>query len=82
MCKEMPVTIVNKVVDLKRINGSKWRAEEEERQKGSLTPQKRMYTILEFLQSTFKIKTFRRLYGRETKQKSSVAAGQIRMPLT
>jgi hypothetical protein len=31
---------VNKVVDPKRIIGKKWRAEEEERHKGSLTPQK------------------------------------------
>jgi hypothetical protein len=32
----MPVIPVNRVVDTKRINGKKWRAEEEERQKGSL----------------------------------------------
>jgi hypothetical protein len=38
MCKEMLVITVNKVVDLKRIIGKKWRAEEEERHKGSLTP--------------------------------------------
>jgi hypothetical protein len=38
MCKEMPVILVNKVVDPKRIIGKKWRAEEEERHKGSLTP--------------------------------------------
>jgi hypothetical protein len=37
MCKEMPVIPVNKVVDPKRIIGKKWRAEEEERHKGSLT---------------------------------------------
>jgi hypothetical protein len=37
MCKEMPVIPVNKVVDTKRIIGKKWRAEEEERHKGSLT---------------------------------------------
>jgi hypothetical protein len=36
----MPVILVNKVVDPKRIIGKKWRAEEEERHKGSLTPQK------------------------------------------
>jgi hypothetical protein len=40
MCKEMPVIPVNKVVDQKRIIGKKWRAEEEERHKGLLTPQK------------------------------------------
>jgi hypothetical protein len=40
MCKEMPVIPVNKVVDQKRIIGKKWRAEEKERHKGSLTPQK------------------------------------------
>jgi hypothetical protein len=41
MCKEMPVILVNKVVvDPKRIIGKKWRAEEEERHKGSLTPKK------------------------------------------
>jgi hypothetical protein len=33
MCKEMPVIPVNRVVDTKK----KWRAEEEERHKGSLT---------------------------------------------
>jgi hypothetical protein len=37
MCKEMPVIPVNRVVDLQRIIGKKWRAEEEERHKGSLT---------------------------------------------
>jgi hypothetical protein len=37
MCKELPVILVNKVVDPKRIIGKKWRAEEEERHKGSLT---------------------------------------------
>jgi hypothetical protein len=40
MCKEMPVTPVNKVVDPKRIIAKKWKAKEEERHKGSLTPQK------------------------------------------
>jgi hypothetical protein len=37
MRKELPVILVNKVVDPKRIIGKKWRAEEEERHKGSLT---------------------------------------------
>jgi hypothetical protein len=37
MCKEMPVIPVNRVVDPKRRIGTKWRAEEEERHKGSLT---------------------------------------------
>jgi hypothetical protein len=41
MCKELPVILVNKVVDPKRIIGKKWRAEEEERHKGSLTPPKK-----------------------------------------
>jgi hypothetical protein len=36
MRKEMPVIPVNRVVDTKRIIG-KWRSEEEERHKGSLT---------------------------------------------
>jgi hypothetical protein len=40
MCKELLVIPVNKVVDPKRIIGKKWRAEEEERHKGLLTPQK------------------------------------------
>jgi hypothetical protein len=40
MCKEMPVIPVNKVVDPKRIIGKEWRAQEEERHKGSLTPPK------------------------------------------
>jgi hypothetical protein len=34
----MPVILVNMVVDPKRIIGKKWRAEEEERHKGLLTP--------------------------------------------
>jgi hypothetical protein len=34
MCKEMLVILVGRVVDPKQ----KWRAEEEERQKGYLTP--------------------------------------------
>jgi hypothetical protein len=38
MCKEMPVILVSKVVDLKKNNWKKLRAEEEEeRHKGSLT---------------------------------------------
>jgi hypothetical protein len=37
MCKEMPVILVNKAVNQKRIIGKKWRAEEEERHKGLLT---------------------------------------------
>jgi hypothetical protein len=37
MCKEMPVMPVNRVVNPKRtIQRKKWRAEEEERHKGSL----------------------------------------------
>jgi hypothetical protein len=41
MCKEMPVIPVNKVVYPKRIIGKKWRAKEEERHKGLLTPPKK-----------------------------------------
>jgi hypothetical protein len=40
MCKELPVVPVNKVVDPKRVIRKKWRAEEEERHKWLLTPQK------------------------------------------
>jgi hypothetical protein len=40
MCKEMPVILVNMVVDPKKNNRKKWRAKEEEKHKGSLTPQK------------------------------------------
>jgi hypothetical protein len=40
MCKELPVILVNKVVDPKRIIGKKWGAKEEERHKGSLTKKK------------------------------------------
>jgi hypothetical protein len=29
MCKEMPVVLVHRVVDKKRISRKKWRAEEE-----------------------------------------------------
>jgi hypothetical protein len=39
MCKELLVITVNQVVDPKRIV-EKWRAEEEERHKESLTKQK------------------------------------------
>jgi hypothetical protein len=45
MCKEMPVILVNKGVDPKRIIRKKLRAEEEERHKGSLT-KKNMYVFL------------------------------------
>jgi hypothetical protein len=38
MCKELLVIMVNKAVDQKRIIRKKWRVEEEERHKGSLTP--------------------------------------------
>jgi hypothetical protein len=38
MCKEMPVIPVNRVVNAKRIIGKKWRAKEEEKHKGLLTP--------------------------------------------
>jgi hypothetical protein len=37
MCKELPVIPVNKVVDPKIIIRKKWRLEEEERHKRSLT---------------------------------------------
>jgi hypothetical protein len=37
MCKAMPVIPVNRVVDPKKNNLRKWRAEEEESHKGSLT---------------------------------------------
>jgi hypothetical protein len=42
MCKELPVILVNKVVDPKRIILKKWRAEEEERHKGSLTKKNKL----------------------------------------
>jgi hypothetical protein len=42
MCKEMQVIPFNRVVDPKR-RIKKWRAKEEERHKGSLTPQKYVY---------------------------------------
>jgi hypothetical protein len=44
MCKEMPAILVNRVVDPPKNNQKKWRAEEEERHKGSLTPQKQVNT--------------------------------------
>jgi hypothetical protein len=54
MCKEVPVIPDNKVVDPKRIIRKKWRAEEEERHKGLLTPKtalqclklKKAYTVI------------------------------------
>jgi hypothetical protein len=36
MCKEMPVIPVSKMMDPKKNNRTKWRAEEEERHRGSL----------------------------------------------
>jgi hypothetical protein len=45
MCKELPVILVNKVVDPKRIIRKKWRAEEEERHKGLLTPPPKKITF-------------------------------------
>jgi hypothetical protein len=47
MCKEMPVILVNKVVDPKRIIRKKWRAEEEERHEGLLTKKTADFTVLE-----------------------------------
>jgi hypothetical protein len=41
MCKEVPVIPVHRVLDPKRKVGKKWRAEEEERHKGLLTPKNR-----------------------------------------
>jgi hypothetical protein len=38
MCKEMPVILVDRVVEKKRIIRNKWRAKEEERYKVSLPP--------------------------------------------
>jgi hypothetical protein len=51
----MPVIPVNNVVDKKRKNGKKWRAEEEEWKKGSLTKKnalKRFVTNLIFIVSS------------------------------
>jgi hypothetical protein len=48
MCKEMPVIPVNKVADPKKNNRKKWRAEEEGRHKGSLTPKKHATKITIF----------------------------------
>jgi hypothetical protein len=45
MCKDLQVILVNKLVDPKRIIGKKWRAEEEERHKGSLTKKKLFFNI-------------------------------------
>jgi hypothetical protein len=38
MCNDIPFIPVNRVVNPKRIIGKKWRAKEEERHKGLLTP--------------------------------------------
>jgi hypothetical protein len=45
MCKEMPVILVDRVVDKKRIIRKKWRAEEEESHKGSPAPKKYQWFI-------------------------------------
>jgi hypothetical protein len=57
MCKELPVILVNKVVDPKRIIGKKWRAEEEERHKGSLT-QKRTWQHEQLSSAICKVQYF------------------------
>jgi hypothetical protein len=65
MCKELPVILVNKVVDPKRIIGKKWRAEEEERHKGSLTqkvPFLSLLYIAPILPSQFLYKLRRNVY--------------------
>jgi hypothetical protein len=49
MCKEMPVILVNRVEDPKRIIRKKWRAKEDERNKGFLTPPPKKNTISCFL---------------------------------
>jgi hypothetical protein len=49
MCKEMPVILVNRVEDPKRIIRKKWRAKEDERNKGFLTPPPKKKTISCFL---------------------------------
>jgi hypothetical protein len=45
MCKEMPVIWVYRVVESRRIIGKKWRAKEEDRHKGSLTPKNLSQTL-------------------------------------
>jgi hypothetical protein len=45
MCKELPVILVNKVVDPKRIIRQKWRAKEE-RHKGLLTHKKQFWCLV------------------------------------
>jgi hypothetical protein len=40
MCKQMPVIPVNRVVDKKKNNQKKWRPEDEELHKWSLTTKK------------------------------------------
>jgi hypothetical protein len=39
MCKEVPVILVNRVVDPNKESEKNWKAKEEERHKGSLTKQ-------------------------------------------
>jgi hypothetical protein len=50
MCKKLPVILVGRVVDPKIIIRKKWRAEEEERHKGLLTPppQKKITIFYDF----------------------------------
>jgi hypothetical protein len=45
MCKEMPVIPVKGVVDQKKNNRKKWRAEDEERHEGSLPIRKSKWEI-------------------------------------
>jgi hypothetical protein len=46
MCKEMPVILVDRVVEKKRIIRNKWRAKEEERYKVSLPPPKKTNKVI------------------------------------
>jgi hypothetical protein len=73
MCKELPVILVNKVVDPKRIIGKKWRAEEEERHKGLLTPTKKSIFVFKTRQATHSVVNF---YKRQ-RCNSRLALGKI-----
>jgi hypothetical protein len=59
---------VNEVVDPKKyIIRKKWRAEEEERHKGSLTPPKKYHNKLQFAKSGYPVRKFQYVYTKVRK---------------
>jgi hypothetical protein len=71
MCKEMPVNLVNRVVDPKRIIGKKWRAGEEERHKEINEKPKEPFCVKKFWRSEA---VFKHLFVGGSRVQSSTVA--------